>query len=115
MTRILLRLLGYWRHHWLAVLLAYVALFASLALTIGNPQVIGFAIDSGISNGRKGDLLIAAGLIIAIHFVYGFLPIASIIWASTSRSTWHTTSETASTTAFSRSVSPSMTALRRAN
>ena len=72
MTRILLRLLGYWRHHWLAVLLAYVALFASLALTIGNPQVIGFAIDSGISNGRKGDLLIAAGLIIAIHFVYGF-------------------------------------------
>jgi ATP-binding cassette subfamily B protein len=71
LTRILLRLLAYWKYHWLAVLLAYGAMLVILALEAGNPQVVGYAIDTGIGGGDESALLLSAVLIIAIYLLNG--------------------------------------------
>jgi ATP-binding cassette subfamily B protein len=71
MARILLRLLGYWRLHWIAVLLAYGAMAATLALTTINPQIIGHVIDSIDEGGNTNTLLLSAGLIITVYFLHG--------------------------------------------
>jgi len=73
LVKILIRLLGYWRPHWRAVLLAYIALFASLAVSMANPLVLRYAIDQGISSGSKDVLLTAAFLVVGLHLGRGLI------------------------------------------
>jgi ATP-binding cassette subfamily B protein len=68
---ILVRLLGYWRPHWPAVLFAYVTLFAATGFNLANPLVIRYAIDSGIGKASESALLLSAGLILALHVLRG--------------------------------------------
>ncbi len=67
MTRILWRLLSYWRPHWPAVVFAYTGLVVSTGFALGNPAVVRYAIDSGISGGSKPALLAAAGMILGLQ------------------------------------------------
>jgi ATP-binding cassette subfamily B protein len=77
LTGILLRLLGYWKHHWLAVILAYGCMFTLLALESASPQIIGYAIDSIVeiveegASGGTDKLILAAFFIITIYLVMG--------------------------------------------
>src|SRR6476646_8929647 len=66
--RILLRLLGYLRHHWRAVALAYLSLAGALAFTALTPWMLKRAIDLGIQRRSEG-ALVAAGLAIVAFSV----------------------------------------------
>ena len=48
MFKILLRLLGYWRRHWLAVTLAFGVAFGSLAADNLKPLALRYGIDHGV-------------------------------------------------------------------
>lgn len=61
--RVLLRLLGYLRHHLRAVALAYCSLAGAIAFTALTPWMLKHAIDAGIQ-GRSQRTLVVAGLAI---------------------------------------------------
>ena len=65
--RILLRLLGYLRHHLGAVALAYLSLAGALAFTALTPWMLKRAIDLGIQRRSEG-ALVAAGLTSILNF-----------------------------------------------
>ncbi|HXH20969.1 MAG TPA: ABC transporter ATP-binding protein [Dehalococcoidia bacterium] len=65
--RLLWRLLGFWKPHWLAVVLAYVTLFASTGFGLANPLVLRYAIDTGLSGGDESALVQSALLILLLH------------------------------------------------
>ncbi len=64
MTKILWRLLGFWRPHLRVLIFAYGSMFAGAALAIAIPVVIRYAIDEGVTGRDKSALLLAAGLIL---------------------------------------------------
>lgn len=71
MIRILWRLLQFWKPHWLAVLLAYLTLFASTGFQLANPAVLAYAIDRGIDGASREALLRSAMLIMGLHIAAG--------------------------------------------
>ena len=72
MLKILLRLLGYWRRHWLAVALALGTAFLSLVADNLKPLALRYGIDHGVLKSDEGALLIACGLIVALYVFRGF-------------------------------------------
>ena len=72
MRLILWRLLGYWKPHWPAVLIAYGSLFVSTGFALASPVVVRYAIDSGVGAGNKSALLVATGLILVLQAGRGF-------------------------------------------
>jgi ATP-binding cassette subfamily B protein len=74
--KILFRLIGRWRSHWRAVVLAFA--FALLGLTADalKPLAVRYGIDHGIVPGDEGVLLVGVGFILALYaargiFAYG--------------------------------------------
>jgi ABC-type multidrug transport system fused ATPase/permease subunit len=66
------RLLSFWKPHWLAVVFAYVTLFAATGFQLYTPKVIGRdAIDKGIIAGSESVLLHSALLIIGLYILRG--------------------------------------------
>jgi ATP-binding cassette subfamily B protein len=72
MLKILLRLLGYWRRHWLAVALALGTAFLSLAADNLKPLALRYGIDHGVLKSDEAVLLLACGLIVVLYVVRGF-------------------------------------------
>src|SRR5215212_7202992 len=71
MLKILLRLLGYWRRHWMAVTLALGTAFLSLAADNLKPLALRYGIDHGVLKSDEGALLMACGLIIGLYAFRG--------------------------------------------
>ncbi len=67
MIKNLWRLLTFWKPHWLAVLMAYVTLFAATGLQLYLPDVLRHAIDDGIGANDVAVLRRSALLILAIY------------------------------------------------
>jgi ATP-binding cassette subfamily B protein len=67
MLAILLRLLGYWRRHWLAVTLALGAAFLSLAADNLKPLALRYGVDHGVLASDEGALLVACALIVLLY------------------------------------------------
>jgi ATP-binding cassette subfamily B protein len=65
--KLLWRLLTFWKPHWLAVLLAYLTLFATTGFGLANPLVLRYAIDTGIGSGSESALVKSAMLILLLH------------------------------------------------
>ncbi len=71
MIAILLRLLSYWKPHWPAVVLAYIALFAGMGVDLANPIVLRYAIDHGVASGSKEVLMTSALLVVGLRLGAG--------------------------------------------
>ncbi len=69
--RVLVRLLGYLRHHKGPVSLGYAGLFGSIAFGALTPWMLKWAIDSGITGGDKRTLLISALAIVGFSIGKG--------------------------------------------
>jgi ATP-binding cassette subfamily B protein len=69
--KLLWRLLGFWKPHWPAVLLAYFTLFATTGFGLANPLVLRYAIDTGIGGGSESALVRSALLILVLHLGAG--------------------------------------------
>jgi ATP-binding cassette, subfamily B, multidrug efflux pump len=67
------RLLGYLRPYPMAVVIAYASVLLGTGLNLLVPQIIAWAIDFGISEGRASALFIAGGIILGIALIRGFL------------------------------------------
>ncbi|HEX5503293.1 MAG TPA: ABC transporter ATP-binding protein, partial [Thermomicrobiales bacterium] len=70
--RVLLRLLGYLRHHLRAVALAYASLAGAIVFTSLTPWMLKHAIDAGIGGHSEGALVFAALAILAFSAGKGF-------------------------------------------
>src|SRR5437868_2859227 len=69
--RVLLRLLGYLRHHLRAVALAYLSLAGAIAFTSLTPWMLKHAIDAGIERRSQGALVAAALAIVGFSVSKG--------------------------------------------
>lgn len=67
------RLLGYLKPYGRYVLVAYVTMFLGTGLNLIVPQIIAWAIDYGLSEGRASTLVAAGAIIMAIAVVRGVL------------------------------------------
>lgn len=65
------RLLGYLRPYWRYVVLAYTVMLFGTGLNLIIPQVIAWAIDYGLSEGRATTLIAAGAIIMVIALVRG--------------------------------------------
>jgi ATP-binding cassette subfamily B protein len=79
MLNILFRLLGRWRTHWRAVILAFSVAGLSLVADTLKPLAVRYAIDHGINidvdtgvvNGNESKLLVGVGIILALYVARG--------------------------------------------
>ena len=76
MLKILFRLLGRWRNHWRAVVLAFSVAFLSLAADTLKPLAVRYGIDHGIVPKNESQLLLGVGFVLALYtargvFAYG--------------------------------------------
>jgi ATP-binding cassette subfamily B protein len=72
LIRNLWRLLSFWKPHWLAVLMAYVTLFAATGFQLYTPHVIGHgAIDKGLGSGNENALMGAALTVLGLYVLRG--------------------------------------------
>ncbi len=67
------RLLGYLKPYGRYVVVAYVAMFLGTGLNLIVPQIIAWAIDYGLSEGRASTLVVAGAIIMGIALVRGVL------------------------------------------
>jgi ATP-binding cassette subfamily B protein len=70
------RLLGYLKPYRRVVVIAYAAMLLSTGLNLLVPQIIAWAIDYGLSEGRASALVIAGAVILGIALVRGVLGFA---------------------------------------
>jgi ATP-binding cassette subfamily B protein len=68
-----LRLLGYLRPYWPYVVVAYGAVLLGTGLNLIVPQIIAYAIDFGLADGRAVTLFLAGAIILGIALVRGVL------------------------------------------
>src|SRR5215510_3476148 len=71
MLKILLRLLGYWRRHWVAVTLALGTAFLSLAADNLKPLALRYGVDHGVLASDEAALLTACAMIIGLYALRG--------------------------------------------
>lgn len=74
------RLLGYLRPHWRNVLFAYGSMIGIILLSLIVPQIIQYAIDSGLAAGSAGTLFWAAGVIFVLGVVRAMVGFARIFF-----------------------------------
>ncbi len=76
MLKILFRLLGRWRAHWQAVIIAFSVAFASLGADTLKPLAVRYGIDHGIVKGDQHELIIGVIIVLSLYaargvFAYG--------------------------------------------
>ena len=76
MLKVLFRLLGRWRNHWQAVVIAFSVAFASLAADTLKPLAVRYGIDHGIVKGNHHELIVGVIFVLILYaargvFAYG--------------------------------------------